>query len=101
MSVDFAINGRHVREIKVILQSVGINGGTEYDALPFNPVGRQVAITRSRFATSRLRQPGKTMSSNPLVYIADPVRPSVMNTGKRLYETRLRHHDLGLLICRM
>ncbi len=40
MNVDFAINGRHVREIKVVLQSVGINEGTEYDALPFNPASR-------------------------------------------------------------
>ena len=40
MNVDFAITGRHVYEIKAVLQSVGINEGTEYDTLPFNPTSR-------------------------------------------------------------
>ncbi|WP_426125966.1 hypothetical protein [Pararhizobium sp. PWRC1-1] len=40
MNVDFAISGRYVHEIKAVLQSVGINEGTEYDALPFSPASR-------------------------------------------------------------
>lgn len=40
MNVDFAITGRFVHEIKAVLQSVGINEGTDYDALPFNPASR-------------------------------------------------------------
>jgi hypothetical protein len=40
MNVDFAITGRYVHEIKAVLQSVGINEGTEYDALPFSPASR-------------------------------------------------------------
>ena len=40
MNVDFAITGRFVHEIKAVLQSVGINEGTEYDAVPFSPASR-------------------------------------------------------------
>jgi hypothetical protein len=42
MNVDFAITGRFVHEIKAVLQSVGINEGTDYDALPFNPASRAI-----------------------------------------------------------
>ena len=40
MNVDFAITGRFVHEIQAVLQSVGINEGSEYDALPFSPASR-------------------------------------------------------------
>ncbi len=66
MNVDFAITGRHVHEIKAVLQSVGINEGTEHDALPFNPASghhtfafrnKQAALEAKTTWENHIKQP--------------------------------------------
>ncbi len=64
MNVDFAITGRHVREIKAVLQSVGINEGTEYDALPFDPASRASGHHTFAFRNKQAALEAKTTWEN-------------------------------------
>jgi len=86
MNVDLAITGRHVHEIKAVLQSVGTNERTEYAALPFNPASRASGhhsfAFRNKQAALEATTTWDTISSNPHIRIADPVRPSVMIIGR-------------------